>query len=88
MYYPYFENNYQISQSYWLLLNSDSYSRRGTSQAYFDPSYIKFIAKVTVLLYPKTPYNTDVISLTRTFECNTEKVITPSFGRARLGTYN
>jgi len=87
-YYPYIQNNYQINQSYWLLFNSANYSRRGTSDIYFNPEYFKFITRVTVLLYPKSPYNTDVISLTRTFQCNTEKVTTPSFGRAKIGSYN
>jgi hypothetical protein len=71
-----------------MYLNSDSYERRLTSDVYFDSDYLKFIAKVTLLLYPKAPYNTDVISLTRTYECKTEKVSTPFLGRALIGSYN
>lgn len=87
-YYPNKQNNYSINQSYWLLLNSNNLSRRQTSPFYFDPNSFKFIVKVTLLLYPKYPYNSDVISLTRSFQCNTEKVSTPSYGRALIGSYN
>ena len=86
-YYPYKDKHY-ISKAYWMYLNSDSYERRLTSDVYFDSDYLKFIAKVTLLLYPKAPYNTDVISLTRTYECKTEKVSTPFLGRALIGSYN
>jgi hypothetical protein len=86
--YLYYKDKHYIDQSYWQYLNSDNYERRSTSDVYFDPTYLKFIAKVTLLLYPKAPYNTDIISSTRTFQCNTEKIITPSKGRVVMGAYN
>lgn len=85
-YYPVKEKHY-VEKSYWQYLNSDNFERRQTSSTYFDPSYYKFISKVTVLLYPKAPYNTDIVSLTRSFECKTIQVSTPSKGRAVIGAY-
>ena len=69
------------------MVNSDNFERKETPNFYFNEKALKFVAKVTLLLYPKAPYNTDVISLTRTFDCKTEKITTPSKGRARLGAY-
>lgn len=82
------EQNYQINRPYWLLINSDNFQRYGTSSFYLDEKNFKFVTKVTLLLYPKPPYNTDVISLTRTYDCKTEVFTSPSHGRVLLGTYN
>ncbi len=87
-YLDYKDTNYHISESYWRMLNSDNLSRRSTPDSYFDEKRLKFEAKVTVLLYPKSPFNDDVISLTRTFDCKTVKVPTPSTGRVLIGRYN
>lgn len=76
---------YHISNSYWLLMNSNDFQRDMTPSSYFDEKSVKFVAKVTLLLYPKEPFNTNVISLTRTFDCKTEKISTPSTGRVYIG---
>lgn len=86
-YYKITKYRYQFYKSYWQMVNSDNFERKETPNFYFNEKAFKFVAKVTLLLYPKAPYNTDVISLTRTFDCKTEKITTPSKGRARLGAY-
>lgn len=64
---------YHISNSYWLLMNSNDFQRDMTPSSYFDEKSVKFVAKVTLLLYPKEPFNTNVISLTRTFDVKQRK---------------
>lgn len=83
------ENNYWIdNQERWDYLLSDNNWRQDVSNSYFDESYFRFVSKVTVKLYPKSPYKTDVISMTRTFECPTKKISTPAYGKVRLGAYH
>lgn len=65
-------------------MNSNNFQIKSTSISYYDDKNIKFVVKVT-LLYHKEPLNTDVISLTRTFDCNTEKISIPATGRVYIG---
>ena len=81
------DHRYHFDKSYWRMVNSNNFQRNETPTFYFEEKNFKFVAKVTLLLYPKAPYNTDVISLTRTFDCKIEKVPTPIKGRVTLGGY-
>ena len=88
MYLQYYRERVDFTKSFLQYYLSDNFPRETTRGSYYDKTKFKFVAKVTILLYPKAPYNTDVISMTRTFDCETKRISTPSSGGAQWGSYN